>query len=182
VLSTAPPRGQRSQKRNSVDCTSSPPLAKGGLGGLGAARRLRHLPQTNSQSGQRAARRLRSNATLPPLAKGGLGGLGAATHSDRGLNALLRNADKQGGGTGHDHPPTPLCKGGKPGARSRPQPGARFAPESKSQEPSRGAGVLCRRIQVVRRCRCGLVDVQEESLAAIFLCLTSQAGFLKKFP
>ena len=37
--------------------------------------------------------------------------------------------------------------------------------------------MLVRRIQVVGRCRCGLVDVQEESLAAIFLCLASQAGF-----
>jgi hypothetical protein len=49
-------------------------------------------------------------------------------------------------------------------------------------KPSRGAGVLCRRIQVVGRCRCGLVEIQEESLAAIFLSLISQAGFLKKFP
>jgi hypothetical protein len=38
-----------------------------------------------------------------------------------------------------------------------------------NKKPSRGAGVSVRLFQVVGRCRCGLVEIQEESLAAVFL-------------
>jgi hypothetical protein len=68
------------------------------------------------------------------------------------------SGDKVAGHAGFTPPLPPLCKGGKA-----------LRLKSKSQEPSRGAGVLSRLFQVVGRCRCGLIDIQEESLAAIFL-------------